>query len=223
MQIKGFYIRLLIALLTFTLGVIAVVLWVVPRFRTVTTDRASVVSETLRDEQISLPEGWRRLEISAGAPLMHPDVQQPERSGRPKSRGGITIGLPPDMEPAELEGDSFVYREAYRNRDISIVVGYGEIVTRRNEGDRPLNPCDTPRSFLGRPTYQESILEVDGGRAKFWTDRSNQPEFTTAGICFPPDDKDVVLIVGAEYKDDRALEIVKQIFNSIRFKDNRKS
>jgi hypothetical protein len=50
--------------------------------------------------------------------------------------------------------------------------------------------------------------------------RSNQAEFTTAGICFPPDEQDVVLMVGAEYKDDRALEIVKQIFKSIRFKEN---
>jgi hypothetical protein len=123
------------------------------------------------------------------------------------------------MEPEKLEGDSIVYREAYRNRDISIVIGYGEIVTSRNEGDRPLNPCETTRSLLGQPTYRESIVDVDGRRAKLWVDRSNQPEFTTAGICFPPDDQSVLLTVRAEYENDRALEIAHQIFTSIRFKD----
>jgi len=125
------------------------------------------------------------------------------------------------MDPEKPEGDSYVYREAYRNRDIFIVIGYGEIVTRRNEGDRPLNPCATPRFLLEQPTHHESMVEIDGRTAKSWIDRSNQTEFTTARICFPPDDRDVVLIVGAEYKDDRAFEIAQQIFTSIRFQENR--
>src|SRR5947207_347738 len=111
MQIKVWFIRVLVALFTFTIGLIAVVLWVVPRFRMVTTPRASVVSQTLKAEEISLPKGWRRLEINAGAPLFRRDVQQPDGSRKPASRSRITIGLPPDMEPEKPEGDSFVYRE----------------------------------------------------------------------------------------------------------------
>jgi len=73
MQVKVWLIRVLVALLTFTIGVTAVVLWVVPRFRTVTAPSASVVSDTLKAEEISLPKGWRRLEINAGAPLFRRD------------------------------------------------------------------------------------------------------------------------------------------------------
>lgn len=97
MQIKGFSIRLLVALATLTMAVIAGLLWFVPRFGTATTTRASMVPETLRDQERSLPEGWRRLEISAGPPLFRRDVQQPEGARKRETRGRITIGLPPDM------------------------------------------------------------------------------------------------------------------------------
>ena len=156
MQIKAFAIRTLVALVALTIGVIAVALWVVPRFRTVTPPHAALVSETLKDEETPLPEGWKRLEMKAGPPPFR-DVQQTDRPKSPETRGRITIGLPPDMEPDKADGDSFVYREAYRNRDIFIVIGYGEIVTRRNKDDRPLDPCDTPSFLRELPAFQESI------------------------------------------------------------------
>jgi len=198
MQIKKASIRFLVALLTFAIGVIVVLLWVVPRSRTVNIPPAPMVSDTLRDEEISLPEGWMRLDI----------------------RGKVTMGVPQDMEPTEPEGDSIAYREAYRNQEIDIVIVYGEIVPRRNEGDRPFDACIS-RSPIERPTRRESIIDIDGRRAKLSIDRTYQPEFTTARVCFPPNDQGIQLIVVVDCKNDRALETAQQIFTSIRFKDNR--
>lgn len=201
MRIKNLTIRFLVGLLTFTVGVIAAVLWVFPHLRTVNNQRAPVVSDTSRDEELSLPEGWRRLEI----------------------RGKIIMDLPQDMKP-ELGGvgeTSFAYYEAYRNQEILIGIGLGEIFPRRLTGDRPVDACETPRSLTEQPTYRESMTEIDGRMVKFWLHRSNQTESTTARICFPPKNRDDLLIVTAQYKNDRALETAQQIFTSIRFNDNR--
>jgi hypothetical protein len=136
----------------------------------------------------------------------------------------VTIRVPPDMQPSELIGDSFAYREAYRNRNIEITIAYDA----RHPPVRPdqtgdlFDPCETQKSLREEPTYDESVVDIDGRKAKLRIDRYHKPKFILANVCFlnPPDPSEQ-LIVLAHCKDEHALETAQQIFNSIRFKDSK--
>src|SRR5258708_590645 len=199
---KNISIRLLVGLLTFTTGITVTLLLVVPRFRTVRTPRPLKASEPLKDEEGPLPEGRKKLEI----------------------KNQVSLRLPQDMKPAEPIGDSVFYREAYSNGDIHITIVYDLLVP---ELEKKIHrwraySCDTPHFFVGRPTYHESVIDIDGRKAKLGIDHDLPPESITALVCFPSaDDRAAELRLAAICNDERALETIEQIFRSIRFKDNR--
>jgi hypothetical protein len=188
-KIKRLSIAILVGIATFAAGVGLAVRWIVPRFNAVDTPVALNPTELAKPEEIAIPNGWRKLEL--------------------KNR--VSILLPEDMKPIEPPGDSRSYREAYSNRDLNIIMVYGEPT-----------PCDTPRYLLeGRP-YRESVIDIDGRKAKIDTDYYYQPKFIVSGLCFvDADSSGMQLRVETECTDNHALETAQQIFTSIRFKDNR--
>ena len=191
--------RLLVVLLTVGIAVSVTLLRVVPHFRTVAPTLALKGSDTLKDE-ISLPNGWKKLEV----------------------KNQVIMRLPQDLKPIEPRGNSFAYREAYSNRDIKITIVYGEVIPPRPNQRDPFASCDTPRSLLEEPTYNESVIEINGRKAKLGIDRTHPPDSIIAHVCFPvADDNAMPLRVVAYCKDDRALETAQQIFTSIRFKEDR--
>jgi len=103
-KIKKLTPRLVIALLTFATGVALTLLWVASRFRPVITPRVPEASDTSKSGEVSLPEGWKTLEI----------------------KGAVVLQVPSDMEPSRLIGDSPSHREAYSNKDINITIVYGD-------------------------------------------------------------------------------------------------
>lgn len=182
-------IRLFVALATFTAGVAVTVLWVAPHFRSASTPSPREVSHTLINEDLPLPDGWKKQEV--------------------KDR--VVLWLPQDMKPAKLIGDSLNYREAYNNQDIYFAVVYGEPA-----------PCDTPNFLLERPTYSESVVDIDGRKAKLGIDGFNRPKFISANLCFLDADNYAMQLGAVAYcKDDSALKTARQIFTSIKFKANK--
>jgi hypothetical protein len=196
-RIKKLSIRLLVLLVIFAIGVTVMLLCAARSFRTVPTAGALKASDALRGEQVAVPEEWKKFDI--------------------KNR--VTIRLPQDMKPSELIGDSYAYREAYSNRDIEITIAYGAVrPPRLNQKGDQFDPCETRQSRLQEPTYHESVIELDGRKAKLRIDRYHQPKFILADVCFlNPPDRSEQLIVLAFCKNEHALETAQQIFNSIRF------
>jgi hypothetical protein len=133
--------------------------------------------------------------------------------------------VPNDMKPDDLDGligDSFRHREAYSNSDIHIFI-VSEVLLPQWEDElrrRRIHSCDTPDYLLKRSTYQESVIEIDGRKAKLGIERNSPPKSSSARPCVPSmDDKAFELLIAANCKDDRALETVYQIFDSLRFSD----
>jgi hypothetical protein len=120
----------------------------------------------------------------------------------------LTVQLPEDMQTAELIGDSYSHREAYSNREINITIVYGEHPS-----------CETASHLLERSTYKESIIEVDGKKAKLGIDRYYQPEPIQVHLCFLNSDHEGSrLSILAFCRDDSALKTVQRVFASIKFK-----
>jgi len=94
-------------------------------------------------EQVAVLDAWRKLDIL----------------------DRVTLRLPEDMKPSELIGDSFAYREAYRNHNIDITISYGSAhpPTQRT---KPIDTCVTPENLLEESTYHEYVLDIDGKKAK---------------------------------------------------------
>lgn len=136
----------------------------------------------------------------------------------------VVLRVPPDMKPLQLPGDAIHHREGYRNRAIQITI-LGDLLIPEMANklrEQRFYSCDTPDYFLRRPNYHESILEIDKKKAKLGIDLGRPPGDITARLCFPSaDDESFELLIVATCQDVRALETVKQIFNSISFKDNR--
>lgn len=194
-------IRLLVLPVISAIGITVMLLWTARPFETVSTAGTLKASHALRNQQVAVPADWKQLDI--------------------KNR--ITIRLPPDMKPSELIGDSFAYREAYKNRDIGITIAYGAVrPSRPNQKGDLFEPCETRPPRLEESTYHESVIEIDGRRAKLRIDRHHQPEFILADVCFlnPPDRSEQVIVM-AFCKNDNALQTAQQVFNSIRFKDGK--
>lgn len=180
---------LVVAILTFAVGVALTLLWLTLHFRPAVTQRAPEVPLTVKKKETPLPAGWKNLEV----------------------KNSFTLSVPQDMKPAELIVDSPYYREAYNNRELYVAIVYGEYA-----------PCNTPRFLLERPTYQESVIDIAGKKARLGTDSLYQPEAINARLCFlNADQEGMQLNVAAFCKDEHALETAKQIFTSIRFTDNK--
>ena len=128
------------------------------------------------------------------------------------------MGLPQNMKPAQILGDSFAYREAYRNREIYITIVYGEMSPNRDERGLPFDGCDTPAWLLKESTYRESVINIDGRNAKLSIDRDPQSDIGVR-LCFPPDEKGVQFILSADCRNERAVQTARQIFSSVRFKN----
>jgi hypothetical protein len=156
------------------------------------------VADVQPKQGVTQPKGWKKLDIE----------------------NRVTLRLPQDMKPSELIGDSFAYREAYRNRNIEITIAYGAVrpLPRPEQRVDLVDPCETSKSLREEPTYQESVVEIDGRKANLRIDRAYQPKFILANVCFlNPPDRSEQLIVLAYCKDEHALETAQQIFNSIKF------
>lgn len=132
------------------------------------------------------------------------DVSDTQRDGQKFSLEGwkeidvknkFTVQLPHDMQPSELVGDSDSHREAYSNQGINITIVYGEHPS-----------CETARHLLDRPTYHESVIDIDGRKAKLGIDRYYQPQPINAHLCFlNSDDGGMRLSMVAFCRDDRAI------------------
>lgn len=197
MRLSKFSIRFLAGLLAFAISVLITLVVIFLLGRSVSTRQASQVTDRHPNQEVTYPEGWKELNI----------------------KGRVTMGLPQDMKPAELLGDSFAYREAYGNRELYLIVVYGEISPNRDKRGLPFDACETPSSLLNQPTYQESVIDIDGRKGRLGIDRHLQSEYVIANLCLHPDEKGVQLILSVNCKDDRALQTARQIFTSIRFKE----
>ena len=140
--IKKVSIRFLVLFVTSVLLITGILLRIAPRFRSVSTASVLKASDALK-EQVAVLDAWRKLDIL----------------------DRVTLRLPEDMKPSELIGDSFAYREAYRNHNIDITISYGSAhpPTQRTE---PIDPCVTPQNLLEESTYHESVLDIAGKKAK---------------------------------------------------------
>lgn len=103
-RISNISIRLLAAIVTFCLGVVATMMWVVPRLPVNKAPvEPSVVTSQKRDE-IAVPDNWQKLEFN----------------------DRIALRLPPDMKQAEILGDPARYARAYSNKDLHLTL-VGEV------------------------------------------------------------------------------------------------
>jgi len=191
-------VTLIIALLVTSVGAMTTVVAIVRHQRGLNKSITVVAAATPEPQHSILPANWRNLDI--------------------KNR--IGLWLPQNMKNVEPMGDAYAYREAYSNKDINLTIVYGPVHFVKPDEADPFDKCETPRSLLENPVYHESEIVIDGKRARLGIDRKHQPDFINAIVCFPTiSDKDVPFRVVAYCKDDGALQIAQQIFESITFKD----
>ncbi len=193
--------RFVVALLTFTTGVVIALLWVAFHFRSVNTPSILEVSKITKNEEVFVPEGWKKLEVACKVISQRKLVVKDE----------ITLQVPPGMEPRKPSGDSPSYREAYSNGDIYITIVYSES-----------DSCATSPYFLAQSTYHESLTDIGGRKVKLGIAPYFQPKNSMASVCFlTTNDSAMQLRVSVFCKDERALETAQLILKSIRFKDTR--
>lgn len=142
--------------------------------------------------------------------LKNEEVPLPDGWKELEVKERVVLWLPQDMKPAPLIGDSLNHREAYNNQDIYFAVVYGEPT-----------PCDTPSFLLERSSYSESVVDINGRKAKLGIDGFYRPKFISARLCFLDADEHAMQLGAMAYcKDDSALKVVRRIFTSIKFKSN---
>jgi len=163
----------------------------------VNSSAPSKLTHIQQQREASLHAGWRKLDI----------------------KGRVTMRVPKDMKSAELLGDAFAHREAYRNKKIYMTIVYGEISPNRDKRGLPFDACDTSHLTEDQTTYEESVMDVAGRKAKLGIDSHLRSEYVIASLCMPPNEKGVQLIVVAYCKDDHAVDTARQIFTSVRFKE----
>lgn len=190
--------RAWIAAITFAIGVVLTMVWVIPFDRMGKTPDEGAASKLSQQQEIETRDGWRRLEFNSKASIM----------------------LPPDMRSEEqLMGDSIRYREGYSNKQLGLIL-IGDIVVPVLITDvrkkRPFS-CDPREMVQKNPTYSESLIQIDGRQAKLGITRSAERGIY-ARVCFPnADDSIAELEVIANCQDDQALATARQIFSSIEF------
>ena len=198
-RIRKISIRLLAAIVTFCLGIVATMLWVVPRLPVRKAPLESSVSTLAKQDEIAVPDNWQTLEFN-------------ER---------IVLRLPPEMKRAEIMGDPARYARAYSNRDLYLTL-VGEVTIPELESklrEKKFYSCDRPEVVHKHPTYRESLVVIDGRQARLGIARGKDLGGISVSLCFPgPDDSAYELWLGALCNDESALTTVQQIFSSIRFK-----
>jgi hypothetical protein len=201
-RIRRLSIGLLIAVATFAVGVSVTMLWVVPRLSTnvprLSTEKSPADVNSSARSEITIPDGWQKLDFDR-----------------------VVLMLPPDMKPAKILGDHARHITAYSNSEIHVTV-IGDVPLpewKEQLKQRKANSCDGPEILTKHPTYNESLIEIDGRPANLGIARGAEFEGIVARVCFPGADADLYdLLVAANCKDDRALQTARQIFSSIKFK-----
>lgn len=196
--IRQLTIRVWVAITTFVIGVVLTMMWVVPRLTTEQPPAVVALPNPPQQQEIVVPAGWRQLEFN----------------------NKVFIMLPPDMQSAELFGDSWWYREAYSNSQIHLEI-IGDVMVPEVEAslrERRVSTCDTPEILRNDPTYSESVIEIDGRQAKLGITHTIDRGIG-ATLCFPNADDGVFdVLFAAHCQDEQALATARQIFSSIRFK-----
>ncbi|HEX7771872.1 MAG TPA: hypothetical protein VF435_05590, partial [Pyrinomonadaceae bacterium] len=191
--------RVWVAAMTFAIGVVLTMVWVVPFDRREKTPDEGAASNLSQKRELEHRDGWRRLEFNKK----------------------VFIKLPPDMRSEEqLIGDSLRYVEAYSNNQLGLTI-VGDLLVPVPDSElqkKRAFPCDPPEIIRKNPTYRESLIQVDGRQAKLWITRSAERGIY-ARVCFPnADDSLAALEIIASCKDDQGLATAREIFNSIEFK-----
>ena len=189
--------RLAIALLTFSFGIVTAGLWASLRFRQ--TEEVSTLKSTVTEARMVLDDldGWKKIDVE----------------------GKFSFYLPPNMEemtPPNIPEADRVFRRRKTSEDESLYLYY-------TYGRRA--SCDKDADFSNKEISQKSEIVIGGKRAKlnvwqterakYFSNLSLLPEMT---LCFP----DVGQSKGKLYlytsaRNLEALEVARQIFNSIKF------
>lgn len=190
--------RAWIAAITFVIGVLLTMWWVIPFDRMEKTAGERIASNLPTQQQIVLPDDWRRLEFD----------------------NKVFITLPPDLQSKEPFGDSLLYREVYANKQLHLeIFGHVMILVPNDElRKKRAFPCERPDIVQKGSAYSESVIEIDGRRGKLeithTTDRG-----IGATLCFPNADDSVFdLLLAVHCEDEQGLATARQIFSSISFK-----
>jgi len=199
-KIRKLSTRLLVAIVTFTIGVVVTMLWVVQRLPIHKNPAEPVMLNSPHRSEAALPHGWEKLDFN----------------------NKVLLWLPPDMKPAEVLGDRLRFTQAYGNSEIHITIMDGAVLLPDLEDKlrkARFYSCDPPEIVIKHPTYNESLIQIDGRQAKLGIARGEDLGGITAQLCFPgADDSAFELMLAANCEDDRALATARQIFSSIRFK-----
>lgn len=136
-------------------------------------------------------------------------------------RGRVTLKIPADMESIEPFGDDIRHREAFRNKDFSITIVSDLLLPRLIDDSQKqlLFSCETPRSVKENLLYRESLIEIDGRKAKLGITKASSERALSAVLCFAAsDESSFPLHLVAICKNDRALETAMEVFRSVIFK-----
>jgi hypothetical protein len=167
-KIKRFLVPFLMAVFAFASGVAGAVRWIAPDFRSVSTSMVALrTSEHVKDNQTSVPKGWKKVEF----------------------KNQVVMLLPEDMKPIEPLGDSRSYREAYSNGGLSVTILHGEFeecVTSHVLLDRPtyhesLIEIGGRKAALGVDLYPEP--NFSGVKLCFLNKDENNMQLRAAAFC----------------------------------------
>jgi len=184
-----------IALFTLAVGVASASLYVVRHYRN--AEEVSFLQPVSVPESSGHPEGW--LKIAVG--------------------NKFSFYLPADMKQGELVGNIDYIGPTKTFGNETLEVNYGYVEKRNNEELwRGRVSCDLlSQGATLFPAYRTSQVEISHRRATqiFW--QSDEPGSSYTTLCFPDVGDGTVLKFGARAKDNRGLDIAKQVFNSIEF------
>lgn len=121
-------------------------------------------------------------------------------------KGRFSFSIPPAMKQTSVQDTDSLVRE-YRSPSVRLGFDYGWY--------------SDPLDYQKRTDYQESIVEIDGRKAKFVTFRpaDTRSDFATfAGIHFSdPVDGQNKLTMWARYQNPADLNQIMKVFQSIKF------
>lgn len=199
MRIRKLSTRLLVAIVTFSIGVAVTMWWVVPRFSTEETVTIPIADIAPNRQDTLLRKEWKKIHFYHRLELM----------------------VPGDMKEDEIWADRIHYTKAFKNEEIRIeIIGdtfNPDVREKLRQGNFQL--CKRPETITNHPTYKESLLEIDGRQAQLGIARGEEFGGIGATVCFPaPGDPAHEFMIAARCKDDHALAIGMEIFNSITFR-----
>jgi hypothetical protein len=197
-------IRVIVAFITFGVGVASASLYVVSHYRP-----AKEVSFTLK-ETPSMPP------VSAPQQPVHPEGWQRVNVG-----SKFFFYLPPDMRQVELPGniDYFGPHQTFGGKDLEVHCGYVEKRS-NDEHWRGKVSCETlSGGITSEPDYRREEIEIGGRRATQVVWRSDDSKFSFATLCFSDIGDGTLLKFGVASRKASALDLARQIFGSIEFPD----